>query len=114
MKIIKKKIVEGFLLVCALSFTMLGIAGGHYASRTARVRYHESHGMKRKPENQVFRFGLEKVALKDLDIAQAHKANEYAHAMANGYGLNDDARMQNYWIRVENCVDAKICELERA
>ena len=26
-KIIKKKIVEGFLLVCALSFTMLGIAG---------------------------------------------------------------------------------------
>ena len=40
--------------------------------------------MKRKPENQVFHFGLEKVALKDLDLSQAHKAKEYAHAMANG------------------------------
>ena len=68
--------------------------------------------MKRKPENYVFRFGLEKVALKDLDIAQAHKAKEYAHAMANGFGWNDDARMQNYWIGVENCVDARIRALE--
>lgn len=68
--------------------------------------------MKRKPENHVFHFGLEKVALKDLDIAQAHKAKEYAHAMANGYGLNDDARMQNYWIGVENWVDARIAQLE--
>ena len=68
--------------------------------------------MKRKPENQVFRFGLEKIALKDLDLSQAHKAKEYAHAMANGYGLNDDARMQNYWIGVENCVDARIAQLE--
>lgn len=87
---------------------------GYDASRAPHFRNLECHGMKRKPENQVFHFGLEKVPLKDLDIAQAHKAKEYAHAMANGYGLNDDARMQNYWIGVENCVDAKICELERA
>lgn len=68
--------------------------------------------MRRRPEDQVFRFGLEKVALKDLDLGQARKAKEYAHAMANGYGLNDDARMQNYWIGVENCVDIRIAKLE--
>lgn len=68
--------------------------------------------MRRKPENQVFKFGLEKVPLKELDLYQAKKAKDYAHAMANGYGFNDDARMQNYWIGVENCVDARIRELE--
>ena len=33
--------------------------------------------MTRKPENYIFKFGLEKVPLKELDLAQAHLLDRY-------------------------------------
>lgn len=52
------------------------------------------------------------LAISELTLEQARKANKYAHAMSNGFGFNDDARMQNYWIAVEEYVDARIRNLE--
>lgn len=65
-----------------------------------------------KPENKKFKFNGQMLSIKELTPKQAQKAKKYAHAMSNGFGWNDDARMQNYWISVENYVDARIRALK--
>lgn len=65
-----------------------------------------------KPENKKFKVNGQMVAIGELTLEQARKAKKYAHSMSNGFGWNDDARMQNYWISVENYVDARIRVLE--
>lgn len=65
-----------------------------------------------KPENKKFKFNGQMLSIKELTLKQAKKAKKYAHAMSNGFGWNDDARMQNYWISVENYVDARIRALK--
>lgn len=65
-----------------------------------------------KPENKKFKINGQMVAIGELTLEQAHKAKKHAHAMSNGFGWNDDARMQNYWISVEGYVDARIRALE--
>ena len=65
-----------------------------------------------KPENKKFKVNGQMVAIGELTLEQARKAKKYAHSMSNGFGWNDDARMQNYWISVENYVDARIRALE--
>ncbi len=65
-----------------------------------------------KPENKKFKFNGQMLSIKELTLKQAQKAKKYAHSMSNGYGWNDDVKMQNYWTSVENCVDARIRALE--
>lgn len=65
-----------------------------------------------KPQNKKFKFNGTELRIDEMNIEQARKAKKYAHAVANGYGLNDDARNQNYWIGVENYIDARIRVLE--
>lgn len=65
-----------------------------------------------KPQNRKFKFNGTEIRIDEMNIEQARKAKKYAHAVANGYGFNDDARMQNYWIGVENYIDARIRVLE--
>ena len=66
-----------------------------------------------KPQNRKFKFNGTELRIDEMNIEQARKAKKYAHAVANGYGFNDDARMQNYWISVENHIDERIAKLER-
>lgn len=66
-----------------------------------------------KPQNRKFKFNGKELRIDEMNIEQARKAKKYAHAVANGYGLNDDARKQNYWIGVENHIDERIAKLER-
>lgn len=66
-----------------------------------------------KPQNKKFKFNGTELRIDEMNIEQARKAKKYAHAVANGYGFNDDARMQNYWIGVENHIDERIAKLER-
>ena len=65
-----------------------------------------------KPQNKKFKFNGTELCIDEMNIEQARKAKNYAHKVANGYGFNDDARMQNYWIGVENYIDARIRVLE--
>lgn len=65
-----------------------------------------------KPQNRKFKFNGTEIRIDEMNIEQARKAKKYAHAVANGYGFNDDVRMQNYWIGVENYIDARIRVLE--
>ena len=65
-----------------------------------------------KPQNKKFKFNGTEIRIDEMNIEQARKAKNYAHKVANGYGLNDDARKQNYWIGVENYIDARIRVLE--
>jgi hypothetical protein len=66
-----------------------------------------------KPQNKKFKFNGTEIRIDEMNIEQARKAKKHAHAVANGYGFNDDARMQNYWIGVENHIDERIAKLER-
>lgn len=65
-----------------------------------------------KPQNRKFKVNGKMLAISELTLEQARKAKKYAHAMFNGYCYNDDMRMQNYWIAVEEYVDARIRNLE--
>ena len=65
-----------------------------------------------KPQNRTFKVNGKMLAISELTLEQARKAKKYAHAMSNGFGFNDDARMQNYWTAVEEYVDARIRNLE--